>query len=90
MADKKIECAKVAVDAAAAEAINARDDDGRTALMYAVESENLAVVKALVDKGADVNVRDNCGRTALMLAAQRGDEAMVNVLIGAGMGGKGK
>lgn len=35
--------------------VNARDSGGLTALMFAVQAEDLAIVRFLVDKGADVN-----------------------------------
>lgn len=45
--------------------INARDNKGKTALMYALTSEK---TKLLLEAGADVNARDNEGKTALMYA----------------------
>ena len=42
-----------------------------TALMEAAENGNLGIVKALLDKGADVNIKDIGGETALMRAAGR-------------------
>ena len=44
--------------------VDLRDNDGRTALMYAVDS-NLGSVQTLVQAGADINARDNRGKTAL-------------------------
>lgn len=52
--------------------VNARDDEGNTALIFAVsERPNSRVVKVLLDNGADVNARNNDGLTALMFAAAR-------------------
>jgi ankyrin repeat protein len=50
--------------------VNARDDNGRTALMWAIDSPILSVdeVKLLLERGADVNVKDKQGKTALMRA----------------------
>lgn len=49
-------------------AVEMRDSDGRTPLHAAVESSNLAAVKALLAYGANVNARDSQGRTPLYLA----------------------
>ena len=46
---------------------NARNDDGATALMYAVD--NLEKTKVLLDGGANPNLRSGEGRTALLIAA---------------------
>jgi uncharacterized protein len=52
--------------------VNARDEQGVTALMYAAENnQNLEVAKALISAGADVNARGEKGVTALMEAAKK-------------------
>lgn len=45
--------------------VNARDGQGRTALMIAVARGRLEVVRLLLQRGADPNLADNLGRTAL-------------------------
>ena len=51
--------------------LNARDNDGRTALMFAVQNGHPNVVKSLVNHSdIDLNVTDNYGRTALMIGSQ--------------------
>ena len=51
--------------------MEASDDDGFTALFWAVESGHLGVVKLLLDAGADVNARTDAGEaTALILACE--------------------
>ena len=40
-----------------------RDEKGRTALHWASEAQDLSVVAALVDLGADVTAKDNLGYT---------------------------
>lgn len=52
---------------------NAVDGNGRTALMYAVQSgtdQSITCVELLCDSGADIGLRDNAGLTALDLASQ--------------------
>jgi ankyrin repeat protein len=50
--------------------IEARDQSGRTALMYAAGfANNPETVLLLLDKGADIEATDNEGRTPLILAA---------------------
>jgi ankyrin repeat protein len=55
--------------------VNAKDQDGRTALMRASENcsgENSPdVVELLIAQGAEVNSKDRDGKTALMRAAER-------------------
>jgi ankyrin repeat protein len=48
--------------------INARDKNGRTALMMALIDRKEGLATLLVEKGADVNVVDNLGETPLMRA----------------------
>ena len=48
--------------------INEQDDEGRTALMLAVERGHSAVVAKLVKDGADVGLKDRKGMTAVLLA----------------------
>ena len=44
--------------------INASTDKGKTALMYACENnQNAAVIKMLIDKGADLSTKDSDGKT---------------------------
>ncbi len=49
--------------------VNAKDNEGRTALMIAARSNDTKVVEFLAERGADINAKDNEGRTALMIAA---------------------
>ena len=55
--------------------VNAKDNDGKTVLMWALDilGTNYAndTVKALLAADADVNAKDNDGRTALMWAAEK-------------------
>nr|CDP29975.1 Putative protein of unknown function [Podospora anserina S mat+] len=52
--------------------IDARDEGGFTALMWAVDGGHLSTVRLLVENGADLDARsDQEGNTALMLAAMQ-------------------
>lgn len=63
--------------------VNEKDDEGKTALMYAYEEGHLDIVKLLIKSGADINAKDNDGETALMFAS-RGNTNAVRLLIEAG------
>jgi hypothetical protein len=55
--------------------------DLQTALAAASAHGDLALVKALVERGANVNLRDHDGYTALTWAAQRGQANVVKYLL---------
>src|SRR5688572_26504532 len=61
--------------------VNAKDRQGRTALIYAVGLQEVKInpelIQALLAKGADVNARDQAGKTALGYAVEKeiGDRA---------------
>jgi len=66
--------------------VNARDKDGRTALIIAAENPldhqaGVGAVNHLVVRGADINFHDNEGKTALMAAAARGRLEVVKLLL---------
>lgn len=66
--------------------IDAGDSTGYTALMFAVNAEQVneehaKCVKALIEAGADVNAKDNEGSTPLMFAAQHGHNELVSLLL---------
>ena len=46
--------------------VNARDEQGATALMHAAVYGSPEVMKALLDKGANPNIANGAGSTALM------------------------
>ncbi|RYP53370.1 hypothetical protein DL768_001615 [Monosporascus sp. mg162] len=58
--------------------------DGETPLRWAAEGGHEAVVRQLLETGADVHARDKDGRTALSYAAERGHEAVVQLLLKSG------
>jgi len=62
--------------------INAKDVNGRTALLAAMEPHDTrANIKALIDGGADVSVQDFGGDTPLIEAAGLGDAVVVKMLL---------
>lgn len=62
-------------------AINDQDSEGRTPLHSATVQGNVAVVKILVDNGADTEVRDRKGWTPLHYAAFSGQDLVVWLLV---------
>ena len=59
---------------------------GFTPLMWAVynDHDNVDIIKALLDKGADVNIKANDGATALSWALKKGNTNTVALLKKAG------
>lgn len=57
---------------------------GEAPLLKAADKGDVAAVRSLLAKGADVQVRDERGRTALMYAARNGDAASVQALLANG------
>ncbi|HYT74736.1 MAG TPA: ankyrin repeat domain-containing protein [Vicinamibacterales bacterium] len=66
--------------------VNAQDQDGRTALMYAVwrDPGYSDVIPLLLKAGADVTTKMHDGLTALGLANQSGYEHFADLLRAAG------
>ena len=62
-------------------AINSKDLNGLTALSQAAWTGNEAVIKILIEAGANLKSKDNAGFTALSRAAWQGNEATVKILI---------
>jgi ankyrin repeat protein len=59
------------------------DEYGRSALIYAVMSDNISIAQMLVSHGANVNSHDKLGKTALHWAAERGSDDMLRLLLDA-------
>ena len=55
-------------------ALEARDEDGNTALALAAANGNVAIIDALIAAGANIETRNNAQETPLMLAAAAGKE----------------
>lgn len=65
-------------------AVDVPGENGRTALYLAASEGRHAVVRLLLERGADVNAADSAGFTALFGAAQADDVEMVRLLLDAG------
>ena len=64
--------------------LNARNNDGVTALIRAVEHGNTEIVGAVVEAGADMKIRDNYGNTPLIRASMVGEEYILDLLLDSG------
>jgi ankyrin repeat protein len=60
--------------------INIRNDDGQTALHWAVRYGERSIAHRLVEQHADLRITDASGRTALDWAIECGREDMVHLL----------
>ena len=63
---------------------NAPQQDGTTALHWAVRADDLETAKLLIAAGANVKAANREGATPLLLAATNGNAAMLEILIKAG------
>ena len=61
--------------------VDSEDSYRRTPLSYAAENGHEAVVKLLLEKGAELEPKDKDGRTPLWWAARSGHEAVVKRLL---------
>jgi ankyrin repeat protein len=61
--------------------INSPDENGWTPIMYASSSGQDQIVKALIEKGADVKIADPKGWTPLMLASFKGNTNSLKYLL---------
>ena len=64
--------------------VNARDENGDTALGIAVSYPSRAMVKLLISKGADIDVKDGRGFTPLHWAIFNEDEGLAQLLVSEG------
>jgi len=61
--------------------VDAKDEEGQTALHYAAKGADIEMVELLIAKGADVNAKDNRSRTPLYVAVWGGHTDVVEFLI---------
>ena len=64
--------------------VNATDENGKTALMYAAENGHSKTVKALLENGADLTMKSKNGKTALMHAREASMKDVAKILEKAG------
>lgn len=64
--------------------VNATDSDGNTALMFAVQSQNIGLIRLLIDKEADVNIANSVGYCPLVVAVMGEMTDIVELLLKAG------
>jgi len=64
--------------------VNARQEDGTTALHWAAYHDDVPLMRQLLKAGAQVNVRNDYGSTPLAEAAERADPQALRVLLEAG------
>jgi ankyrin repeat protein len=64
--------------------VNERQQDGTTALHWAVERDQRAIVQMLIRAGADVKATNRYGATPLWLASVNGDAGAIAMLLEAG------
>ena len=57
--------------------VNAQEENGRTALHYALDLENKEMIKSLIELGADVNIKDNEGSS---VKKEMGDEELNHLI----------
>jgi len=69
---------KLAIQAGAP--LNARDRNGGTPLAYAVNADQLDVVRLLADAGADLSARDNKGQSIMQTAQLHGNQPIIKFL----------
>ena len=58
--------------------INHTDKEGNTPLILAIKENNLAFVRLLIDKGANLDIQNKDRNTALMCAAHNGHLDIAN------------
>ena len=64
--------------------INARDSEGNTRLIYAVNGSTIEIIRILIEHGAQVNAKGEDGTTALIDAVQCNDPQIVQLLLESG------
>jgi ankyrin repeat protein len=60
--------------------IDIQSDDGYTPLMNAIEMNNIAIVKSLIEAGADITIKNNNGKTAFMMVTDHENKQIIKLL----------
>ncbi|KAF3182443.1 hypothetical protein TWF788_006346 [Orbilia oligospora] len=61
--------------------LNIQDGEGRTPLSYAAETENMEMVRLLLENGAQINMEDNARRRPLSEAIEKRNTKIVQYLL---------
>jgi ankyrin repeat protein len=80
-ADGGLEQTSAALIASGKIDLNSKDSRGYSALAQAVGKGHTAIVRKLIDQGADINIRTNAGNTILMLAILAKNSDIVQLLL---------
>ena len=62
----------------------ARDGQGRTALLLAVQQDDVEIARALIDAGADVNAKDGIKDTPFLYAGAEGRDQILKLILATG------
>jgi len=60
--------------------LNAVDDKGTTALMYAIANKHNELAKLLIERGADTSIKTNSGKSAMYFAEKFNNKEMMSLL----------
>ncbi len=60
--------------------INASDNAGNTPLTYAIENEDLEIVKILIKYGADIHIKRKDNKDAITLAKEKNNKEIINLI----------
>jgi len=60
--------------------VNGQDEEGDTALFYAVREDHAALVRFLIEKGANPEIKNNEGLTALDIAERENLQKVAAIL----------
>jgi hypothetical protein len=63
--------------------VNAQNNNGWTALIWAARYNNILAIRALLAAGADLSIQTNIGNTALMVAAYNNNTEAIGALLAA-------
>jgi ankyrin repeat protein len=64
--------------------LEARDAQGRTALLLAVQADNVDMARALIAAGADVNAKDAIRDTPFLYASAEGRDEILRLILATG------